>query len=140
MKSHAKFSGAARRGFSVIYENPPGEGGYPPPPPSVRGLSDFIFTIKMGVIYINLLVINFKSLVKCFKLRVKSFNTPVNCFNSKVNCFKLDVICFKLDRKRCRCGVCMYICRSYQLYTSPHQAQGTMHFFFSVNILCTLFP
>ena len=28
---HAKLRGAARRGFSVIYEKPPGGGGYPPP-------------------------------------------------------------------------------------------------------------
>ena len=35
MNSHAKFRGAARRGFSVIYEKPPG-GGYPPPPVGAR--------------------------------------------------------------------------------------------------------
>ena len=38
MNSHAKFRGAARRGFSVIYEKPPG-GADIRPPPSVRGLS-----------------------------------------------------------------------------------------------------
>ena len=37
MNSHAKFRGAARRGFSVIYEKPPG-GADIRPPPSVRGL------------------------------------------------------------------------------------------------------
>ena len=37
MNSHAKFRGAARRGFSVIYEKPPG--GRISAPPSVRGLN-----------------------------------------------------------------------------------------------------
>ena len=36
MNSHAEFRGAARRGFSVIYEKPPG--GRISAPPSVRGL------------------------------------------------------------------------------------------------------
>ena len=40
MNSHAKFRGAARRGFLVIYEKPPG-GADIRPPPSVRGLKTF---------------------------------------------------------------------------------------------------
>ena len=41
MNSHAKFRGAARRGFSVIYEKSPGGADIHPPPVGARARDSF---------------------------------------------------------------------------------------------------
>ena len=46
--SHAKFRGAARRGFSVIYEKPPG--GRISAPLSVRGLKGLWIALSRGAV------------------------------------------------------------------------------------------
>ena len=51
MSSHAKFRGAARRGFPVIYEKPPGVADIRPP--LVRGLININKYNKLEIIKLD---------------------------------------------------------------------------------------